>query len=505
MPKRDAALWFGEMLRRAFLSVLLSVICSSSWSLSELHVYEVGPFNFGPGGTLDTGVLKSSSGIMVQGVRGEYRPASLIVYSDSSPGYKINIEVSDLISDYGEVISKKNIEVYFVKEWFQASGAWISHGMIGRITDQRRKRVMVPELLLKDDSLISVDKETKRNFATIETSGNSFYVDISEFSTSSFRHISPTIDQFDIRDSKETQPFDIASDEPKRIWLDIHFPSDASSGIYRGSIRFLGENKEILDELPLLAEVLPFDLKESGRIHGLFYRSKLSESGTISSENKSEEQIRAELKNIRSHGVNLVTLYSGKKNSEALDLYKEFGFSDKGVLLIDFKMDSYVLKGDLGGYLKRAKELKRLISKKGIENLYIYGIDEANVNQISLQREFWSTVKESGVKVFSTGYSDTFPKMSSAIDIFAHAYKPSEEIEISAHEADVRVLSYANPQSGVENPERFRINYGMLLWAYNYDGSLVYAYQDAFGFIYNDFDHDVYRDHNLTYPTSDGV
>src|SRR5690625_5047497 len=364
---------------------------------------------------------------------------------------------------------------------------------------------MTTEHLLNDDSLIYVDKEKKRNFAKIETSGNSFYVDISELSNSSVRHISPTIDQFDIRDSKETQPFDIASDEAIRVLLDIHFPSDASSSIYRGSIRYLGENKEILDELPLLAEVLPFDLKESGRIHGLFYRSKLSESGTISSENKSETQLRAELENIRSHGVNTITLYDGKNNAEAIKIYREFGFSKDNILFVDFKMDSYVLKDDLDGYLERARKIKSLISGGGVESVYIYGIDEAREDKISLQRKFWSAAKEQGVKVFATGYSETFPKMTRMIDLFVHAYKPSENVERSAHEAGVKVVSYANPQSGVENPERFRINYGVLLWAYNYDGSLVYAYQDSFGFIYNDFDHPSYRDHALVYPTSDGV
>lgn len=34
---------------------------------------------------------------------------------------------------------------------------------------------------------------------------------------------------------------------------------------------------------------------------------------------------------------------------------------------------------------------------------------------------------------------------------------------------------------------------------------MIYAYQHCFGACWNDIDHSVYRDHNLTYPTVDGV
>jgi hypothetical protein len=41
--------------------------------------------------------------------------------------------------------------------------------------------------------------------------------------------------------------------------------------------------------------------------------------------------------------------------------------------------------------------------------------------------------------------------------------------------------------------------------AIGYDGAATYAYQHSFGNIWNDFDDPLYRDHNFTYPTMDGV
>ena len=61
------------------------------------------------------------------------------------------------------------------------------------------------------------------------------------------------------------------------------------------------------------------------------------------------------------------------------------------------------------------------------------------------------------------------------------------------------------PNGGVENPEVNRRNFGLLLWQNNYDGAANYAYQHSFGNIWNDFDDVLYREHNFTYPTVDGV
>ena len=73
------------------------------------------------------------------------------------------------------------------------------------------------------------------------------------------------------------------------------------------------------------------------------------------------------------------------------------------------------------------------------------------------------------------------------------------------HSYGNRIFNYSNPQVGVEDPARFRLNYGFKLWAAGFDGALPYAYQHSMGFIWNDFDHKIYRDLALVYPTANGV
>ena len=72
------------------------------------------------------------------------------------------------------------------------------------------------------------------------------------------------------------------------------------------------------------------------------------------------------------------------------------------------------------------------------------------------------------------------------------------------HSIGAKIFSYNNPQVGEEKPETYRRNFGLQLWQNDYGGTMDFAYQLGFGHIWNDFD-DEYRDHNFTYPTTNGV
>ena len=73
------------------------------------------------------------------------------------------------------------------------------------------------------------------------------------------------------------------------------------------------------------------------------------------------------------------------------------------------------------------------------------------------------------------------------------------------HSVGHSIFSYGNPQVGVEEPETYRRNFGLVLWKAGYDGAMNYAYQHAFGDIYLDDDDEIFRDHVFAYPTVDGV
>ena len=121
------------------------------------------------------------------------------------------------------------------------------------------------------------------------------------------------------------------------------------------------------------------------------------------------------------------------------------------------------------------------------------------------QRPAWKTIREAGGKVFVAGQHGHFEKVGDLLNLIVMYGIPLKEVAAKWHSAGHKIWCYANPQGGVESPEVYRRNFGLLLWQANYDGASTYVYQHGFGNIWNDFDHPTRRDLNFTYPTVDGV
>ena len=67
---------------------------------------------------------------------------------------------------------------------------------------------------------------------------------------------------------------------------------------------------------------------------------------------------------------------------------------------------------------------------------------------------------------------------------------------------------YAYPQCGEEKPLVYRTNYGLLLWQYDYDTVMDYAYMEGGGLLWDDWilgSPNYYKQHLFVYPTSNGV
>ena len=74
------------------------------------------------------------------------------------------------------------------------------------------------------------------------------------------------------------------------------------------------------------------------------------------------------------------------------------------------------------------------------------------------------------------------------------------------HSRGHKMFAYNAPQGGPEDPELWRRKYGLFRWKGHLDGFSTWTYYSAFGNPWNDFDSPRrWRDHNLAYPTADGV
>jgi hypothetical protein len=424
------------------------------------------------------------------GCRGEYQPIAAAVYAlEDVKG--LTVSVSDLKGPAG-TIPADAVDVRVVKCWYQA----------GREIWDTRHTVYVPELLLKDDDLVRVDTQKKANYLrSTAADGTRTYLLCSGPTSENLQDVRPL-------DAATLQPIDIPRRSLREFWLTVHIPDSAPPGSYAGMVRF--RTGRAWRDLPLRVVVHPFDLAQPRLIYSIYYRGILSRDGkpTITSELKSAEQYRAEMANLKAHGVLYPTNYLGwdaTRLPRMLQIRKEVGLPGGPF---------YNLGGSAGATTdpQRLQAIQREVRRwiefcrpYGYDPVYFYGIDEATGEQLRSQQAAWKAVQSAGGKTFVACYAKTFEAMGSRLNCAVLAGRPNPEEARKWHRVGSQAFCYAYPQVGNEEPETYRRHYGLELWKAGFDGAMDYAYQHGFGHVWNDFDSPRYRDHVFAYPTLNGV
>ena len=430
--------------------------------------------------------------ISIRACRGEFEPASFIVRAREKLK-SVNITKSNLVSKNGDVIPNDALDISLVKCWYQAGD--------GTVYNQSKK-CLQPELLLKDDRLVKVDYLNQKNYLKVTLQGVEKYIDISS-PDSMFP------DDAVLKDAKTLQPFDMTANFNKQVWITLHVPESATPGEYRGNITVDADGKTST-VVELVVEVLPFSLEEPLLEVSIYYRGKLFDKPKqgVNSEWKTEEQYLAELVDMRDHGVINPTIYQPLNNSlvnKALDFRKRAGLKNDNLYVLGTTTRNPTDDKGLSALKERVERWINLARPFGYKDIFIYGIDEARDEKLVSQKKAWEAVHSAGGKVFVACYLGAADTIGDLLDrpILNGKFK---ETEVNKwHSFNKKVHIYGNPQVGVEDPGIYRKNYGFALFCAGYDGIMDYAYQHSFGHIWNDFDHDRYRDHVFAYPTSDGV
>lgn len=433
---------------------------------------------------------------------GEYRAASFLVIADQALS-GVLAESTDLVAiDGNAVIKAEHVDLRLVKQWYQAAYA----ARTGNLTPR-----LVSELLLKDDALVKA--EGNKNYLQLNTGE---YMDISKRGQSRKRGIIP-VDQMPVQDATDLQAIDIAAGNNRQFWVTVALPEATAPGLYNGVIKVSAASGK-LGSVSLQVEVLPFRLAPSELVYSVFHRAQLNSSwpdGSVSSEFRSEAQYSAELNNMVAHGVmhpNLYQKYSSPEFRRALELRVEAGIDQRELFLIGLPAVPGSKTPVPLGFEDRIQDTMSKVSDYGVDQLYVWGRDEAKAERLEEQKPVWNFSRDLGAKIFAAGYHTTaasgpgnFDLMGPLHDTFV-AINPVTRPEAARwHSIDKRIFSYQNPTGGMERPKTFRQNIGLFLWQMNYDGAMMYAYNDSFGNAWNDFDHAIYRDHNFVYPTVNGV
>ncbi len=450
--------------------------------------------------------------LRVTAAQGEIRASSLILQALRDLK-EVTVSVSDLTREQGRgiVLPSSVADVRVVKCWYQAGTAW--HG----IGQQKDRRVLTPELLVHDDRLLRVDEKTRKNFLRLSRPDGDVYWDTEDPDCAQERDFTILpVDTFPVRDAAALQPTELSADTLKQYWLTFRIPDTAGPGTYTGTVTVAAADG-VVGKTELRLCVLPFRLpmpmtaydSRKAFTSSIYYRGILSAKhpqGSISSEYKSEGQLRAELKDMAEHGIFNPTSYQSLENlANYLRVRDEAGMSGLPLYSIGVSIGNPSTEAQLASLRQKIGKILAVTEPFGIHGVYLYGIDEARGEELLSQKKAWKVVREEGAKSFVAGYKGHFDVVGDLLDVQVQANAPSREDAAQWHSAGGKIFCYANPQTGPENPELFRRNYGFYLWLQNYDGAMTYAYQHAFGNIYNDFDHATYREHVFSYPTVDGV
>ena len=434
--------------------------------------------------------------IKMTACRDEFEPASFIIRSTENIKNTM-INVTDLKGPDGNTIASSAVDIRVVKCWYQAGSTDIV----------KQKKVLLPELLLKDDTLVRVDEASETNYLKVSTNGSTRYIDIS----------SPDArfpDNAEVYDAKTLQPFDAEINRNKQIWLTAHVPVEAKPGKYSGQI-LLKSSASIITSIPIVLTVLSFDLPKPMIDYGLYYNARLKEKvNRISSYYKNAVQYAQELRNMKDHGVLYPELKQDFDNmlGQALEIRKNIGLPTDKLYVSAINTENLAAYSSLDKLSAAVKKWKTFTVARGFGDLYIYGKDEAKGAALHAQHPAWRTMQQAGAKIFAACYEDASAISGNTLDlpILAGKYKPDEVKKW--HRLGKKVFIYAYPQVGVESPAVYRQNYGIALVCNGYDGVMNFSYQYGFEYngtsIWNDFDHKgkfAYRDHVFAYPTSEGV
>ncbi len=447
----------------------------------------------------------SRNRIALSGCAGEYKPAKFAI-STTTDITGLAISAGDLTSSAGS-IPAANIDIKVVKCWYQSESSppgdyWVS--------DLRAPsaNMLVPELLLHDDTLVNVD-------------GGEDYVKLIDGSYAWVsQKVAATTDNavkvadFPVAgDAATLQPVDIPAGTNKQFWVTVHVPDNAAAGDYAGHIS-LGN----IGAMNIDLTVLPFALEPSPMIHSLYYMSILDPGypdGTVGGYGgtlgwgapRSEAQVSAEMKDQFEHGMTHLIAYQDWYDTSSLTVYVQ------RMQLTGFNRSEFFFLSDGLASAVNGNEVSPMIdwlAPYGITSLYLYGIDEADDAHGTLQpqRADWVSARAAGAKVFASGGPDNVIDMVDIQDLMVRSDAPSASEAATWHSHGHKICSYANPQTGAESPEIYRRNFGLLLWQKDFDGAMDFAYNWSEGNqIWNDFSApgNHYKSHAFTYPTSSGI
>ncbi len=443
--------------------------------------------------------------------QGEFESAMLVVVP-FRPVKNFTLRVGDL-RDGSRVVPASAVDAKIVKRWFRSGGAWMTYHA------DKRQRVLVPDLLINDDRILRVDEIRAANEMLMRFPRGDRYVDISRYdydqvfmdhATMPFRD-APSLQPLDLPEAGRNQPF----------CLTFHVPESAAPGLYSGTVALLADGQP-LGELAVNLRVLPFALPEPKTCYDI---TRTYFSHINSAPDASPELFANALRNLKDYNLLHASRVAdtpwkiefAKKAGYPLKELVSAGSPSPGHWRRNFGGPSGAITTEDQACLDRlfARDLQRQLdyydrhigpgtiffncgaSEASSYGALVHGLEQGADAYHATGRAFLMTHGMGDALPFFTG---DFNDMDSTTHI-------SREWADLWHAAGGRIMNYANPFPGAENPAWFRRRIGLQMYKDHYDGQMLHGYVTRF---WNEFAEwpggdGNYRNFGMVYAQQNGI
>lgn len=487
---------------------------------------------------------KISDQIKVVSAQNEYEAASFVLTPLSDVG-SVTFTVHDLQGKDASIPASA-VDMNVVKTWYQGGTAWQSYFF------DDTKDVLVPELLLHDETLIQVDDAQKKDFVRVDYPDGPQYVDVSGSPPQPFNRWTQPV-----KDSPVLLPISLKQGESKQMWITTKVPSGTPEGNYTGTIDITADGAPA-GQLTLNIHVLPFELPEPKTnydlnkdfyvmiMHGATLKASLDANGGNMA--LAEESLLNQYRNLVEHnvvnvpvgsydvnhpdiflhqlelmqqaGVHLNPLFSvgpAFTSNEYYSVYSSYLVAKQAYDANPTDANKAAMDSKYAAYLATLEPAKDYIQKTfdavskavGHTNIYFDGWDEADWNRLTWQQPLWSFIKNDvGAKIFATGNAEHM-NLPLTEDFLDWSGEPTRAKADAWHAlgSDKMITNYAYPHSGPENPDLMRQRHGMWLYKANYDATYNYIwyFESPYVNVWSDYVDATFRAFNFVYPTQTGV
>ncbi|MCQ2388292.1 MAG: hypothetical protein MJ138_01105 [Kiritimatiellae bacterium] len=382
-----------------------------------------------------------------------------------------------------------NVDLKLVKRWYRSGSAWIAYH------NDRRLRVLVPDLLVNDDSLVYVDEEQTRNYLRLDYPDGAIYADVSDVGKNHFGWNQ----NVPFKDAETIQPFALKdAGRNQQLLATVKVPKDAKPGVYEGAVSLATDAGAVSFKIAL--KVLPVELPVQPTPYGDTTRSYITHMNSfpaIEGHTRQErlDYARKMLENVHAHNMNHTTGVFSTPTLAKMAL--EVGFVPDRVFTVGgpkWWWDFYPgVPRDQITAAEREAAIKAAVAAWNANNAawkkwlpdwaegWCIGFSEAS-DYGSLcrnQGEMSDACREAGLKVFAHGMGHWNSQWAGDVQDMNSSTLIDRDEASRWHAAGGEYINYADPFPGAESPYWYRRKMGLYMYKTGLDGHMLHGFRQG--------------------------